>query len=351
MRRKKKNSRKSYRRKLQIRLFVLTVIFIGLITTLLFIKMRPKEGKEIDGISPEQSEMIESNEVNVVIKERIIQSEVIEKEAFDLPELFSSAAILIQVEDGTIIAQLAIKDMIYPASLTKIMTCILAIEKIEDLNQTVELPADNFEMLYERGASLAGFEPNESVRISDLLYGSILPSGGECCIGLAITVAGSEEEFVNLMNQKAEELELKGTHFSNTTGLHDSQHYSTVEDIAVLLRYALQNEVFREIFTSSRHSSAATNIHPEGLTFYSSMFKLMDSAEIIGGTISGGKTGYTQEAGLCLASMAEVWNQEYILVTIGAQSTFTEESLHIMDAFSVYNKIGEELKDDVTYNE
>ena len=144
-----------------------------------------------------------------------------------------------------------------------------------------------------------------------------------------------------MMNDKAKELGMKDTHFCNTTGLHDPDHYSTVKDISILLQYALESDDFRQVFCSSRHSVRPTEQHPEGFTFNSTMFQYMDSTEVVGGEILGGKTGYTEEAGLCLASLAEVNGREYILVTAKANGTHDTEQFHILDAVNVYSQIGE----------
>lgn len=225
--------------------------------------------------------------------------------------------------------------------LTKIMTAVLAIENTDDLSQTVTLPYDIFEPLYEENASMAGFQPGEEATLKDLLYGILLPSGAECCMAFADRIAGSEEAFVDMMNEKATEIGMSNTHFCNATGLHNPDHYSTVKDISILLKYALQYEDFRQAFSSSRYSTRPTNQHPDGFTFRSTMFKYMDSTEVVGGEIIGGKTGYTEEAGLCLASLAEVDGKEYILVTAKANGTHQTEQFHILDAINVYSQIGE----------
>jgi D-alanyl-D-alanine carboxypeptidase (penicillin-binding protein 5/6) len=190
---------------------------------------------------------------------------------------------------------------------------------------------------------MAGFKPGEKVRATDLLYGALLPSGAESCIGLAIHIASSESDFVVMMNQKAMELGMINTHFENTTGLHDENHYTTAKDLAILLSYALQNDTFHEIFTSSSHSTKPTNKHPGGMTLYSTMFDKLNQSnqKITDGEILGGKTGYTDEAGLCLASLAKVGNQEYILVTAGAKGDHYSEQYNITDAFAVYNSLPE----------
>ena len=256
----------------------------------------------------------------------------------DISGINSSCAVLMQARGGKIIGEINGEQTMYPASMTKIMTAIVAIEELDDLDQEITLTSDMFAGLYERDATQAGFQPDETVRAIDLLYGVMLPSGAECCIALADTIAGSEEGFVELMNQKAEKLGMDGTHFCDTTGLHDPDHYSTAKDIAILLKYAIRNDTFREIIESPYYSTPGTNIHPDGITFYSSMFNNLPDPSVTGGKILGGKTGFTNDAGLCLASFAEIDGTEYILVTAGAFSAGTP---HITDAVTIYNRLGE----------
>jgi D-alanyl-D-alanine carboxypeptidase (penicillin-binding protein 5/6) len=132
------------------------------------------------------------------------------------------------------------------------------------------------------------------------------------------------------------------THFKNATGLHNEDHYTTVKDLAILLSYASQNDTFRELFTSLRHSTQPTNMHPDGITFYSTIFEELSNQNITGGEILGGKTGYTNEAGLCLASLAEVGRQEYILVTAGAKGDHESQQYNFIDALTVYNSLSKE---------
>jgi len=257
-------------------------------------------------------------------------------------KLNSPNAILIRLKDHTILMQKNSEEKIYPASLTKMMTAIVAIENSPDLKEEIKLTNSTFQGLYAADASMAGFQPGEKVRVIDLLYGALLPSGAESCIGLADQIAGSEQDLVGMMNQKAADLGMENTHFENATGLHDENHYTTVKDLAILLSNALQNDTFREIFTSSRHSTQPTNKHPGGITFYSTMFEELNNQNIIGGKILGGKTGYTDEAGLCLASLAKVGKQEYILISAGAKGDHHSEQYNITDALAVYNSLGKE---------
>ena len=256
----------------------------------------------------------------------------------DITGINSSYAVLMQAGSGRIVGDINGETPMYPASMTKIMTTIVAIENLSDLNQEITVTNDMIANLYAQDATQAGFQPGETVQAIDLLYGVMLPSGADCCIALADTIAGSEEGFVELMNQKAEKLGLENTHFCNTTGLHADDHYSTAKDIAELLRYALKNSTFREIIESPYHSTPGTNVHPDGITFYSTMFKNLSDTTVIDGKIMGGKTGFTSEAGCCLASFAEIDDIEYILVTAGAYQAGTP---HIDDAVKLYNRLGE----------
>lgn len=256
----------------------------------------------------------------------------------DITGINSSYAVLMQAGSGRVVGDINGETPMYPASMTKIMTTIVAIENLSNLNQEITVTNDMIANLYAQDATQAGFQPGETVQAIDLLYGVMLPSGADCCIALADTIAGSEEGFVELMNQKAEKLGLENTHFCNTTGLHADDHYSTAKDIAELLRYALKNSTFREIIESPYHSTPGTNVHPDGITFYSTMFKKLSDTTVIDGKIMGGKTGFTSEAGCCLASFAEIDDIEYILVTAGAYQAGTP---HIDDAVKLYNRLGE----------
>ncbi len=285
--------------------------------------------------------LINKIDLNEVIFSKLQSIEIKSEtnEFMDNDLLYSSNAILIGLDDNNVLLNKFADKKIYPASLTKIMTAILAIESIPNLEKNIKLQEDMFRELYEEDASMAGFLPNEEVEAIDLIYGVLLPSGAESCIGLANEIAGSEKNYVELMNDKAKELGMNDTHFTNSTGLHNRNHYSTVNDISKLLRYALQNNTFRQIYTSKIHSTKSTNLHPDGITFESTMFKHINEEYESKGIIEGGKTGYTEKANLCLASLSKINGKEYILVTANAHGNPGTEQFNISDAFNVYNRI------------
>ena len=251
----------------------------------------------------------------------------------DVTGINSSHAVLMRAKGGKVLGEMNARERIYPASLTKMMTAILALEKL-DPEDTITLTNEMTAALAGRDATQAGFQPGETVRVIDLIYGA------ECCIALADTISGTEEQFAELMNQKARRIGMEDTNFRDSTGLHDPDHYSTAYDMALLLKYCMRNDTFREIIESPWHSTPATNVHPDGITFYSTMLKNLPDPYVTGGKILGGKTGFTNDAGLCLASYAEIGEREYILVTAGAPGT-TGEPLHVHDAVTIFTRLGE----------
>ncbi len=255
-------------------------------------------------------------------------------------DLHSPYALLLHLESGQVLFEKNSQERCYPASLTKIMTTLLVLEQADSLEEEITLSASVFEQIAGQNASVAGFYQGEQVRIIDLLYGVMLPSGAECSIALAEYISGSEAEFAVRMNARAADLGMYDTRFLNATGLHDENHYTTMADMSTLLAYCLENEQFREIFTSLFHAVPATNMHPDGMTLYSTLTKEHDDFSAGNGMLIGGKTGHTSEAGLCLASLGTAGGEEYILITAGADVT-SSESGHIEDALYVYRKVAE----------
>jgi D-alanyl-D-alanine carboxypeptidase (penicillin-binding protein 5/6) len=229
-------------------------------------------------------------------------------------------------------------EQIAPASLTKIMSAIIVIEQCSSLQEMTTITKDTMQTMMLNNASIAGYQENEEASVLDLLYGLLLSSGGECGLTLAKEIAGSEENFVALMNDKAKELQLTNTHYTNVNGFDNINHYSSVKDIAKILQYALKNPTFYTIFTSFQYTSSSTAYHPNGLSFTSTL--LSDtSLAIPNGTILGGKTGFTDNAGLCLASLAKIKDTTYILVSTNAKGDHSTKPYHILDALTIYKNL------------
>lgn len=245
-------------------------------------------------------------------------------------DIYSKSAILYNMDDDIILYEKNSEERTSIASLTKIMTCIVAIENIDNLDQKIILKSDVFTGLAEAGASVAGFRVGENVTFRDLLMGALLPSGADATRALALNISGSESEFVNLMNNKAIELGLKDTHFENTTGLESSNHYSTVKDISIILKYALKNQTFKDMYTTREYTTTSN------LTFYSTLKKISNNYSFDVSNILGSKTGYTDEAGLCMSSIANYNGVNYLLVTAGADYRGNVPR-QLLDAMTIYN--------------
>lgn len=345
----KKNMTKKQRRRIRqrnrrIATFIIGFLVVGAIWfgVLLFLGNKEKQEKlSPDDVTAQQNgdENLSSAEEPTPEPTEIPTPTPEPLPSVDLSSIDSKSAILVRLSDMEVIAEKEADTRIYPASMTKIMTAVIGLENLSDMEQTISISREMYDRLYTEGASLAGFVPGDQVKAIDILYGVMLPSGAECCVGLAEHLFGSEDAFVGKMNEKAQELGMTDTHFVTSTGLHDPEHYTTVRDLTKLLQYALQNETFRTIYCAHEYTTSPTAGNPEGLHFLSTMFKKMENSAVNGGEIEGGKTGYTGEAGQCLASLAVVDGIEYILVTAGAQGGPSTDPYHIWDAQAVYNQI------------
>ncbi|UED82343.1 serine hydrolase [Lysinibacillus sp. CD3-6] len=249
----------------------------------------------------------------------------------ELPSLHSKNALLLN-DNGDVLYEKNADAIIYPASLTKIMTAIVAIEASKDLQMQTMVTPQTIAKYTAQNASMAGFQGGDFVTIEDLLYGTLLASGADATATLAIAIAGSEEAFVAMMNDKAQELELNDTHYENVSGLHHPAHVSSVRDISKLFQYALENPTFYQILTTKSY----TTLVPNELTISSTLFTKMDGVE---GAILGGKTGYTPEAGLCLASLMEKNGEVFIFVTTNAEGHVWTPPFHVEDAMTAYQAL------------
>jgi D-alanyl-D-alanine carboxypeptidase (penicillin-binding protein 5/6) len=275
-----------------------------------------------------------------------VDGEFVEEHGMLLPtipgdtEIHSSSAILIERETQQVIFQKEPARSTYPASLTKLMTAVLGISLHSDMDSSVTITAEMLAGLLEANASMVGFAEGEEVLYIDLLHGLLLPSGADAANAVAITCAGSIDEFIVLMNEKAAELGMTGTTYTNVHGLHDVKMRTTASDVAKLFDYALNLDVFREIIGKSYYTTSPTNYHSDGITFYSTVFSMLPEDELPNGAeIMGGKTGTTTPAGQCLASYATLGEREFILVTLGAFGYTSEEHYNVDDAMELYGMI------------
>lgn len=238
----------------------------------------------------------------------------IKAEAIDIN---STNAVMINLNNNEIIYEKGKDDVIKIASMQKVMTGIIAIEKIDNLDEEIVLPEGIFDDI-DPDLAVVGFSSGDRVTYKDLLYATLLKSGGDAAYALGMEVSGSEEEYVKLMNDKIKELGLKNTVYKNTTGLDDPEQHSSVYDMAIVLKYAMKNKTFREIVSTPEYTT-----HNGEYTFSGPTKKAkgMEMSYYV-----GGKTGFTDEAGLCLASYASYNDIDYILVTAGANQDLKDQN-------------------------
>lgn len=240
-------------------------------------------------------------------------------------EIYSEAAILINLDTGDVIYEKNADKQLVPASLTKIMTAIILIEKYEDniselASTYVSGTSACFDELYLTGASTADIRIGEKVSYKDLLYALMLRSACEAANIIAYNVAGSLEEFVQMMNIKAEELGCEDTHFTNSHGLFWENHYTTARDMAKIVEYAMSLPMFTEISCSENYTMEATSFHKEPRVIHHTNYMM---SKVNGGDyyyeyVKGIKTGTLDEAGRCLATIAYKDGYSYMLITLKA---------------------------------
>jgi len=256
-------------------------------------------------------------------------------------DVFSNYGIFIDLETDTILAERNADTVINPASMTKILTILVAAEELgeERLDELVPVSKEATEYSYVNECSNAGFEAEEIVTVRDLFYGTILPSGGEAAAALAAYTSGSMEEFVRQMNQKAEELGLSETaHFTNCAGLYDENHHCTVYDMAMILEAALDNPFCKEVLSARTYTTSSTTEHPEGLLLSNWFLRRIEDKDT-GGEVLSAKTGYVAQSGSCAASYGKSHSgKEYICVTADASSSWR----CIYDHVALYQQFGDE---------
>lgn len=252
-------------------------------------------------------------------------------------EINSEYAVVVDVAHQTILAEKESGATINPASMTKVLTVLVASEHLKsqaDLQDTVTIGFDITDYCYVNDCSVVGFLVDEEVTVKDLFYGTILPSGADAALGLANYIAGSQEAFVALMNEKMEELGLADTaHFTNCVGLYDEDHYCTVYDMAIILRAAMDDPLCREVISTKVYYTEPSNMHPEGMVLSNWFMRRIEDKDSGAATVLGGKTGYVNESGNCAASCAQdAAGNLYICVTGKAGSS----SLCMNDHVALY---------------
>ena len=288
-----------------------------------------QENQSSEGVAP-------AAETNSVINSEAYQFKADAATSLNSPEVTSTYALMVDLSKKEIVAQKNAYDRINPASMTKILTLLVASEHVSNLDDTFTMTLDITDYAYVNDCSSVGFLDGEVVTVKDLLYGTILPSGGDAAVGLATYVAGSQEAFVEMMNQKIAELGLADSaHFTNCVGLYDENHYCSIYDMAVMLEAAMENDLCRQVLNTRSYTTSLTEQHPEGITVSNWFMRRIEDKEM-GGTILGAKTGYVVQSGSCAASCYERNDgTEFICVTADANSSWRAIYDHVA-AYNIY---------------
>jgi len=234
-------------------------------------------------------------------------------------DIKAKSAILIDPSNGDVLYEKNSTAKAYPASITKLMTALLVIENA-DLSDSVTASESAFFDLSDAGSSV-GIKKGETMTVDNLLICLMVASANEAANILAEHVSGSVEEFITLMNSRAAELGCKNTHFVNTHGLHDEDHYTCAFDITLIAREAQKHPRLVEIYQMQKATIPATNIGEERLFFSTnSMLSPYKERTYLYKYTTGIKTGHTTPAGLCLVSSAEKEDLSFISVVLGAST-------------------------------
>ena len=332
--RRKKRMMIERKRRMRRRLIIrLCICLIPLLVIVILISAAISAHREKKELEKQQKEALETT----VVQEEIAEEDPVEElpvyefisnedtKSIYSENVISSHAILVDESTDIIVASKGAKERINPASMTKVLTLLVAAEHVteEQLDDTFTMTIDITDYSYVNDCSNVGFLVDEKVPVRDLFYGTILPSGGDAAVGLAAYVAGSHEAFVDLMNEKLEELGLSDTaHFTNCVGLYDENHYCTLYDMAIIMKAAMENEFCREVLSTKCYTTTPTTEHPEGIIISNWFLRRIEDKDTDGEVI-GAKTGFVAQSGSCAVSYQMAENGiPYICATAGSTSSW-----------------------------
>ncbi len=243
---------------------------------------------------------------------------------------FSQAYIVMDAGTGQVLAEKNADQRAYPASITKVLTTALALESCAP-EETVTI-SEEAVFSIDRGSTHIALTPGEQVSVQQLAYAAMLASANDAANALAEHAGGSLEAFTERMNAKARALGAAGTHFTNASGLHDENHYTTARDFAKITRWALEVPGFREVFGADEYRMAPTNLQPESRYFGTYNCLTVESAYTYEGA-TGGKLGWTPEANHTLVAVAHRGEMELIIVLLNSKNKWDK----FKDAVMLYD--------------
>ena len=232
----------------------------------------------------------------------------------EILNLYAEAGVLVELSTGRIAYEKNADKQMYPASVTKIMTAILAVENCQ-LTDTVTITKDMISHV-PAGYTVAYLRPGEVVTVEQLLNALLIPSANDAGFALAIHISGTVEDFATLMNQKATEIGCLNTNFTNPSGIHSNDHYTTATDMALIAKYALKYKEITDIMCTLSYDLQPTNSNKR--TFQTTNTLIKPDAKTYFEYATGGKTGFTDQAGACIVATAKKENMEFLAVILNA---------------------------------
>lgn len=221
------------------------------------------------------------------------------------------------------------------ASITKIMTAIVCIDNIQDLSQTVKVNLAEVQKYYNDEYSVAGLRDSQEISYYDLIATMLIPSGADSAACIAINVFGDYSKFIEAMNEKAKEIGMNSTSFANPIGADDPNNYSTVYDVALMMKYALDNDIIKDLMSRYKYT-----IKGGSITVHNALFVLANLYGLDVSKIAGGKTGMTGDAGYCLATYSNNEENPLICIVLGCD-IISGRLPHIEDSQNLYNYVDE----------
>ena len=252
----------------------------------------------------------------------------------NFPDIASPSALLMDLNSGKILYEKNINEKMYPASLTKVMTAILALENCE-LNEVATV-SYNSVMSISPGYVSANLQVGEELTIEQLLYVLMVGSANDAAVVLAEHISGSTENFAILMNEKAKEIGCTSTNFLNPYGAHDENHYSSAFDLAIMAKYAMKNETFRKLVSTTSYTLPTTNKYNKEDRYLSTTNALLYNNDYYYKYATGLKTGFTTPAKNCLIASANKNGLELLTVILGAGQNDQGLSDRYLDTINLF---------------
>lgn len=251
----------------------------------------------------------------------------------------SGYALLINADTNTVVAEKGSDLAIYPASMTKVLTLLTAAENIDDPQVEFEITQGLIDSHYKRGATITGYRAGDVCTLMDLFYGAALRSSADATSALAIAAGGTEEDFIQMMNEKCRELQLSSNaNFTNTSGLFAGDHTCSLLDMAAIMRAAMDNELCAKVMSTDLYVTPPTPAEADGLTFQNKYLSWFLEKQPEGVTVQACKNGYVQQAQNCLVSYGvNEAGEHFICVTAKGHNAETMMGDHRM-LYSTYAK-------------